>query len=87
MMISFLAVCLRKVYNSCQPSEQTTNLKLCTVLMSQLSNWSLDLEMSPIELSRGQAQHLYDTGKAYLVLVARIFFVLLYLGIRVYSLE
>ena len=60
IMISFLAICLRALSISHRPSE---SLQLCYLMMTRLSNWCLDLETYPIELSPEQAQHLYDTGK------------------------
>lgn len=60
IMISFLAICLRTLHNSHDSSE---SLLLCSLMMTRLSNWCLDLETCPIELSLEQAQRLYDTGK------------------------
>lgn len=71
IMISFLAICLRAVCNARDPSEHTEELRLCTLLMTQLSNWSLDLEMCPIDLSPDQAQRLYETGMEYFGMITK----------------
>ena len=60
MMTTFLAVCLRKVWSDNRNGD--VELELCTVLASQVSNWSLDLEQCPIELDFESAQRLHDTG-------------------------
>ena len=67
IMISFLAICLRTACDARDPSQQSEELKLCTLMMTQLSNWSLDLEMCPIDLSQEQGDRLYDTGMEYLI--------------------
>ena len=67
IMVTFLAVCLRSACNARDPSEQSVELRLCTLLLTQLSNWSLDVETCPIELTAEQAQRLYDTGMEFLV--------------------
>lgn len=65
VMFSFLALCLHTVSNSQEPAQQSDELKLRTLTMSQSSNWSL--ENCGIDLSEEQAQRLYDTGIAYLI--------------------
>ena len=61
-MVTFLAVCLQAVSQRCDPSQQTDELRLCTLMMVQLSNWNLDLETCGIDLSEEEANRLYDTG-------------------------
>ena len=67
IMISFLAICLRTACDARDPSQQSEELRLCTLMMTQLSNWSLDVEMCPIDLSQEQADRLYDTGMEFLI--------------------
>ena len=61
-MISFLAVCLRSLCEQLDASQQTDELRLCSLMMTQLSNWNLDLENCPIDLTEEQAERLYATG-------------------------
>lgn len=67
MMTAFLAVCLRRVWQTCDASLRSAELQLCTSLASQVANWSLDLEQCPIELSYQQAVRLHDSGVEILV--------------------
>ena len=67
IMVTFLAVCLRSACNARDHSERSVELRLCTLLLTQLSIWSLDVEMCPIELTAEQGQRLYDTGMEFLV--------------------
>ena len=62
IMISFLAVCLRSLCEQLDASQQTDELRLCSLMMTQLSNWNLDLENCPIDLTEEQAERLYATG-------------------------
>jgi len=62
IMVTFLAVCLRHIWTTIDPGLRTVELELCTVLAIQISNWSLDLERCPIELTHDQAERLYDNG-------------------------
>ena len=66
-MTSFLATCLRALSTSVDVTLHTVELKLCTSLATQVSNWSLDLEQCPVELSWEQACRLYDGGVENLV--------------------
>lgn len=61
-MTTFLAVCLRAAWSSLDASLRTHELQLCTVLATQISNWSLDLEQCPYDLDLEQATRLYDSG-------------------------
>jgi hypothetical protein len=72
--ISFLVICLRTACDAPDPSQQSEELKLCTLMMTQLSNWSLDLEMCPIDLSQEQGDRLYDTGMEYLLQCQHVLF-------------
>lgn len=65
MMVSYLAICLRSVWND--PTKRTFELDMCTALAVKLSNWSLELERCPIELSFEQASHLHALGLESLV--------------------
>ena len=64
LMTTFLAVCLRSVWSSVDASLRTVELELCTVLATQASNWSLDMEVCPIDLDVEQASRLHDSGVA-----------------------
>ena len=72
--ISVLVICLRTACDAPDPSQQSEELKLCTLMMTQLSNWSLDLEMCPIDLSQEQGDRLYDTGMEYLLQCQHVLF-------------
>lgn len=61
-MTTFLAVCLRQLWSTCDAGQRTTELELRTVLAIQVSNWSLDMEQCPFELDAEQATRLHRTG-------------------------
>ena len=65
-MTTFLAVCLRALCTSLDEGAHTVELKLCTVLATNLSNWSLELEQCDIDLTYEQALHLHRTGHEWL---------------------
>ena len=68
LMTTFLAICLRSVWASVDATQRTVELELCTVLATQASNWSLDMEQCPIDLDFEQASRLYESGVAKLAL-------------------
>ena len=60
---TYMSVCLRALITS--PAFQATadvDLQLICLATQQLSNWMLDLETKPLELSQQQADSLYDAG-------------------------
>ena len=65
-MTTFLAVCLRALCTSLEEGAHTVELKLCTVLATNLSNWSLYLEQCDFDLTYEQALHLHRTGHEWL---------------------
>ena len=62
VMITFLAICLQSLWKRCTPAQRTDELRLCCLMMTQLSNWQLDLEGCPIDLTEEQANRLFRTG-------------------------
>ena len=66
-MVTFLAVCLRHVWSTRDVAARTVDLELCTVLATNVSNWSLYLEQCPIDLTREQALHLHTSGHEKLI--------------------
>jgi hypothetical protein len=64
LMTTFLAICLRSVWSSVDAARRTADLELCTVLATQASNWSLDMERFPIYLDFEQASRLHESGVA-----------------------
>lgn len=67
VMVSFLSLCLRRVWETCGDANRTTELELNTALTTRFSNWSLDLEQCPINLTSEQAERLRASGTESLV--------------------